>query len=370
MRTLTDKQKVKLYMSAVAAPFLTVLFCGQTFAQGYPCGQDDPCPSASFTGVRPQMHLYMELYARYGEKLNAQNAAASKDNIFLTESGGTGRGVKAYKTAWFGKDDPRKDKEKAKIKEGVDETVEKAVAQIICEFPGTAPRPTSVNLYKIGNENGSVNLLGAAHAVIYDEETKQMLDNGYSENDVYQYIKDSMSQCRVEVTNRDGVPIPGENFRIVRSTVGTLYPKADPKHDTLQIEIDRPSKVLRPIQLKEVTAKDLVGTEARMIASHHDVTIEKDTPEGKKIYHPKVYSRGEFKRMDSRNLDSHIAGIILDDVPTTGMASGALLYNPEGYGVAIHTSGVNRDQGDYDGYRRYNTAIVLDSETMSILRRF
>lgn len=227
-----------------------------------------------------------------------------------------------------------------------------------------------VTMFAFDGEDKKNKMVGAVHGLARESLLEIWKKNGYEGPDIDDLLKQLAAMCSIVVTSEDGKDVR-EILKIGRFKLQTKYSDTEPHRDLMVIELDRPSKFLKPIRLRATESRQLIGKPAHIVATHYDIksTIVDSTGKEQTVF-PQVKSLGMFRPMATGNPYARYPEIILHDAPTHGNASGALIYDEFGFGVAIHVMGRNRDQGNYDGTDRFNAAIVLSVRNIDFLRDF
>lgn len=272
------------------------------------------------------------------------------------------------RVAWFGPLDPRTTAAAA-INTPADQIKAAAIAQLKCANPSGAGLTSTVTLVRARGRALENKLLGVAHGLITEDTTRTLKAAGASDYEVWEGVARIARHCEVHVTDNAGRVL--EILPVLRVNIATVHPETQSHRDLLAVKIARPSRYLRPAAIRVATARELARKPATMLAYHWDARVDDGYSDSGRTRYllPKVKSTGHFRAMHPRNPYAKLPNLVLHDLPTGGIASGALLLDRNGIGVAVHRSGINQEGGAYDGVRRFNRAILVTPSVLELLEK-
>jgi hypothetical protein len=272
--------------------------------------------------------------------------------------------------------DPRKT-DKARLTTEADEAYASASAMLKCPSPD-GDLYTQVTAYQFMDQPQRTKLIGVQHGFMSERTIRRYEAKDYSQQQISEFQNQVIKSCAILLTDNSGKEITDgrtpeaiKAARIARYKSGTAHPESDPKHDVLLLEIAEPSEYLQPVILRMTSAQELVGQEANIVATHNDIfTTGMGLNGDHRNVFPKIKTTGRFEPMQQRNPLSEVPGMVLHSASTMPRASGSLIFDSQGYGVAIHRGGKNDDDGPYNGFSRYNVAIAVDAEIFGFAKQF
>lgn len=348
------------------------------------CQKSSQCIGHGLFGMRAQIDRINAINARYGIKSVVTNlvwyGVDAKYSSAYEASGADDRCENCgkgeflfYKSSWFPRDiknpiDHRLTDE-GKINSVQDHFHADSIAMLTCPSPSGIYISSTFSLYGIEGQKNGNKLIGSAHGLFSEDDIKVLERKNHTKDEIMVYLDRLLIRCWLEVTDDKGNIV--EKLKIIRYNTGTLHPTTDPKGDLMVVEIEKSSMYLKRVKIKEVTSDELIGSEVSMVSYHADIKRKLQKPaHGDVFAYLKVKSSGNVMPMHTKNKNRYVKGFVLHNVDSNSMSSGALLYNINDEAVALHSGGLNRDNGLYDGYARYNGAIAFDKKTMSFIKDF